>query len=281
MALTAAMLEPFLPHGHGATSAPVPSAPVLSPVLQAVEADEHDRRSKTNAIPYQEPAMAGSIDILSATAPPKFGVLTHLGSANIGCRRVGRTPNSARGTGGAGQENVAPSNAMADNLSKQSPVYRMCETAGSVQVRQGSISRYGLGSAQVMATQGQVDVLSQTFSHAAALTKIVPPSSASTMYSKYPRCTSPEVQNRRCTLGSLQQPIKAHAIPQGVGALPPPRLAASQPTRSASGACPPRLSATATPTSHLWAYSSGSATTMYRGADDRRRSSGFLMPRAS
>lgn len=277
MALTAAMLEPYLPHGHGATSAPVPS-----PVLQALEADDRDMRSVTNAVPYQEPTMASCVDVLSATAPPKFGVLAQLqqlGSANLGHRRVGRTPNSARGA--PGQETVLPSSATPDHTSKQSSVFRTIETAGSVQVRQGSISRYGLGSAQVMNNnQGQIDVLSQTVSNPATLSKMVPPSSASAVYSKYPRCTSPEVQNRRCTLGSLQQPIKAHAIAQAPtgqsqcpGALPPPRLAASQPPRSGSGQCPPRLAATATPTSHLWAYSTGSATTMYRGTDERRRTS--------
>jgi serine/threonine protein kinase len=292
VALTTAILEPFLPPSHGATSVPLPP-----PVFQALEAnDDLDNVVPTSTTYYDPLAIqAGTVDILSATAPPNFGVLGTIlsdgrqqpGSVSIGNRRHGHAeqpqPNSARG-----RENAPPSNTLpASSLTKPPSSIKLREAiAGtsvprqpsSVQVRGGSMSRFGYGSTQVL--NGQPDMLSQTVSHPASISKMMPPSSTPGVHecrtplvpTSWPRASSPEA--RRVSTVQHQQ-LKAHAIypsaSQAPTALPPPRLAASQPPRAGGAPLPPRLTATAT--SHPCAYPASNAAAVYRGQEDRRRTS--------
>jgi hypothetical protein len=189
-------------------------------------------------------------------------------------------------TSARGRENCVPTNQpVADSKAwGLTSAHKQPPLLGSVQVRQGSMSRYNQSN-QALASQSHLDKLSQTVPHPAAVANMMPPATTvvrecrTPVVPSWPRAASPDT--RRCTLGSIQQPIKAQAICSSTPttALPPPRLAATQPPRSSSSgtSLPHRLTATPTPapaaaSQHVWAYPT-SASTVYRGCDERRRSS--------
>jgi len=285
VAQTAALLEPFLPPpGHGAAS-----APVASPVPQTLDVDDLNALSSidsTCAASYED-LYATMPDFLSATAPSLFGASTPgvlapiLSARETQPTRLRADAAAWRASSELGlasardRENYPPPNQSPFHgqagLALKHPL-KACDgsactrQAGSVQVRQGSMPRYGhCAGRQAMTSQGHLDALSQTVAHTAVLRECRTP-----LVPNWPRAASPE--SRRCTL-----PIKAQAICHSI-ALPPPRLVASQQTRSigASGSTslPQRL--TATPVSavaapqHLRPYPTGG---MYRGGEDRRRAS--------
>lgn len=297
VAMSNAVLEPFLPIGHGAAS-----APVASPVLQSqfLEADDVVLSSIGSAVAssYKDDNPAAvPFDMLSATAPPHYGastpgVLAPVHAAWDGQppmqrfrtgpsagRRVASELGLASARGRENAENYAPPNqSILAGKAWLKPVLKAREAtmggshsrqAGSVQVRQGSMSMYG----KAMNGQSPLDMLSKTVSHPAAMSNLVRECRTPLVPTSWPRATSPDT--RRCTFGTLQQqPLKAKAISTST-ALPPPRLAASQPPRS--NCIPTRLAATATPAAappqHIWAYSTGAA--VYRGCDAGRRSVGY------
>lgn len=301
VAMTNAMLEPFLPVGHGAAS-----APVASPVLQSqfLEADDVIPSSIGSVIASSynnDTSAAVPFDMLSATVPPHFGASTPGVLAPVHTAWDGQPPMQRFRTGpGAGRrvaselglasargrengENYAPGNqSILAGKAWLKPVLKAREAtmggshsrqAGSVQVRQGSMAMYG------KAMNGQspmVDMLSKTVSHPAAVSNMVRECRTPLVPTSWPRAASPDT--RRCTFGTMQQqplPLKAKAITTST-ALPPPRLAASQPPRS--NCMPTRLAATATPApapppQHILAYSTGPA--VYRACDGGRRSVGY------
>lgn len=292
VAQTAALLEPFLPPpGSGAAS-----APVASPVPK----DREDVKAlamieSTFGIPHND--LYGAMpDILSATAPSLSGASTPGVLAPILSARDMK-PSRLRADSGAwrassemtltsarDRENAPPSNMSAAEAwfaTKQPLKARNASTcqgtakprhAGSLQVRQGSMPRYGRCSGrQAMTSQSHLDALSQTVSHTTVVRECRTP-----LVPTMPRASSP--QSIRCTL-----PIKAQAISKS-NALPPPRLVASHQSRgngvAGTTTLPQRV--TTTPVSgaaapqHLWAYPTGTcghtALQQYTGQDRRRAS---------
>jgi len=262
VAKTNAMLEPFLPRGHGAAS-----APVASPVLNSADLDIVPA---VDAVEVPDELNVAVVDVLSATAPPQLhiGASTPCVLAPIYSTRDGQAvAQSLRTRIGAGRrvaselglatargcENSPPVNQCANDgkawLTAKSVHGRDVNTrqAGSVQVRQGSMPRYG----QVAA--GQVRE---------CRTPLVP---------NWPRAASPDT--RRCSLSQTVKAVPSHG--QGSTTLPPPRLAATQPRSGGAGhALQARIAATTpTPaqTQHVWAYPAANA--VYRGCDERRRAS--------
>jgi len=272
MALTAAVLEPLLPPGHGAAS-----APVASPVIQPMEMADNVLSSLESAVAssYNDDFNAAVLDILSATAPPHCGTSTPGVLAPLQTTWEGQPPtqplivSSGEGRREAsklrlksapGLENYAPTNmSLADGktarviLSGSKPPSLKAREgavscsnsrqAGSVQMRALSMPRYGqCPRAQALAGKSHLDVLSQTVSHRVVVSNLVPPSTTvrecrTPTVPNWPRATSPDTC--RCTqeVAQPQQPVKAQAIPQSTSAqastvLPAPRLAVSQPPRS-------------------------------------------------
>lgn len=267
VALTAAVLEPFLP-GHGAAS-----APVASPLLTSTEAPDDNIQTQTfEVVDTMQDELTGTLlDILSATAPPHLvgtstpGVLAPMPTSRDGMPQqraglgAGRRVVHDMGLATArDRENMAPANQVLAG-GKQTCVSKPRQ-AGSVQVRQGSMSRYGAS---------KVDMLSQTAS--AVVSNVQHATSASTVRECrtpimpiWPRAASPErCMASRCTL----QPQAIQLVP-GSTQLPPPRLAASQP-RSVKTPAPAHQHHQQ---QHVWAYQAGGPA-MYRACDDRRRAS--------
>lgn len=255
---------------HGAASVPV--APQVHEELHAM----------ANITSCYDDMCANVPDFLSATMPAsRFGgaspgVLAPILSARENQPARGREPAAGR-TSTAGlalqsardrnNENYAPPNqesawvGSAKMPMSKTPLMKPRQ-AGSVQVRQGSMPRYGYcPSGQAANSHGQIDTLSQTCAPTMCRTPMVPQT--------WTRAVSPDM--RRCTLGQLQaqQALKAQALVQSP-ALPPPRLVA-QACGSGSTSLPQRLAATPVPApvGPVWAY----PTPGYRAGEDRRRAS--------
>lgn len=299
VAMTNAMLEPFLPVGHGAASAPVASPVLQSHFLEADDVIPSHMGSAVTSSNNNDTAAAVPFDMLSATVPPHFGastpgVLAPVHAAGDGQpqmqrfrtgpgagRRVASELGLSSARGRENGENYAPPNqSILAGKAWLKPVLKAREAtlggshsrqAGSVQVRQGSMAMYG----KAMNGQSPMDMLSKTVSHPAAVSNLVRECRTPLVPASWPRAASPDT--RRCTLGTMQQqalPLKAKAITTS-SALPPPRLAASQPPRS--NCVPTRLAAAATPAPapphHILAYSTGAP--VYRACDGGRRSVGY------